>query len=85
MPIDLKYGRVTLEHQRNVGDEEPVIVFRAQDALVLEVLSFYADRCQREGSPAGHIEQIERTFDAIQAWQQDHPTKIPTSSPVPMP
>lgn len=37
MAIDLKYGRVTLENA-DIGEDEPVVVFRARDALLPKVL-----------------------------------------------
>lgn len=82
MPYDIKYGQVTLEHQRNIGDDEPVIVFRAQDALLPEVLVFYAQRCREEGSPDRHVEKIGVALEVITAWQENHYTKIPTSDGV---
>lgn len=80
MPIDLKYGRVTLENQRNVGDDEPVFVFRAQDALLPAVLAFYLKACRNNGSPTRHTTAVEHALDRVITWQEIHPTKIPTSN-----
>jgi hypothetical protein len=79
MPIDLKYGRVTLENQRNIGDDEPVIVFRAQDKLLPAVLNYYLFLCQKAGSPPHHLDGVGRVLDAVQDWQDTHPPKTPTS------
>ena len=46
MPYDLKYGQVTLENQRNIADDEPVIVFRAQDRLLPKLLKVYRYFCE---------------------------------------
>lgn len=79
MPIDLKYGRVTLENQRNIGDDEPVIVFRAQDAVLPLVLAFYYEQCTKLGSPIHHLDQIARNMDVVTEWQREHAVKVPTS------
>lgn len=78
MGIDEKYGRITVE-SGSIGADEPVMLFRAQDALLPEVISFYAQRCREEGSPDRHLEWLGRMFDRVQAWQEGHPTKIPSS------
>ena len=51
MPIDRKYGRVTLENQRRIADDEPVFVFRAQDQLLPGLLLSYRDQCTSPGHP----------------------------------
>lgn len=79
MPIDLKYGQVTLENQRNIADDEPVIVFRAQDKLLPAVLDYYRQICELAGSPGHHLAAIERTAETVKAWQATHPVKVPTS------
>lgn len=79
MPVDRKYGRVTLENQRNIGDDEPVVVFRAQDALLLQVLDFYAEKCATAGSPSHHIEGVAVAREAVVAWQREHRTQVPRS------
>lgn len=82
MPHDLKYGTVTLEKQRNITDDEPVIVFRAQDEFLLPVLHYYKLVCERNGSPLRHTQIIDRNIDTVERWQQTHATKIPTSDGV---
>jgi hypothetical protein len=80
MPIDQKYGRVTLERQRNIGNDEPVIVFRAQDRLLPKLLKVYRYLCELAGSPENHLEAIDHTAKVIKTWQAEHPTKTPTST-----
>jgi hypothetical protein len=38
MAVDKKYGRVTLENG-SIGEDEPVVVFRAQDVVLPRLLS----------------------------------------------
>jgi len=80
MPYDRKYGRVTLENQRNIGDDEPVIVFRAQDRLLPKLLKVYRYFCELAGSPANHLAAVDDAAAVIKAWQAEHPTKTPTST-----
>lgn len=78
MAIDGKYGRVTTE-RGTIGEDEPVFVFRAQDRLLPNVLGFYYDICNSEGSPPHHLDGIARREQEIREWQSENTTKLPTS------
>lgn len=78
MAIDHKYGRVTLEHG-DIGEHEPVVVFRARDSLLPKVLMYYHLFCWKAGSPARHLRLILDSIDAIQRWQEQHEVKTPDS------
>lgn len=80
MAIDRKYGRVKLEHG-TIGDDEPVIVFRARDARLPEVLADYMKLCTLAGSPQRHLDLIFESYKAITDWQEENPeeVKIPDS------
>lgn len=78
MAIDGKYGRVQTERGK-IGEDEPVVVFRAQDKLVPAMLLVYRDMCDAAGSPAHHLELIDKTRINIERWQQDHHVQIPRS------
>lgn len=78
MAIDNKYGRVTTEHG-NIGEDEPVVVFRAQDELLLPLLHIYRSLCQDAGSPERHLSIIDDTFNKVLTWQENNPTKTPDS------
>jgi hypothetical protein len=78
MGIDGKYGRVTVEHG-TIADDEPVVVFRAQDALLPKVLIAYHVMCHQAGSPERHLQLIQETMRRVEEWQEDHYTKTPSS------
>lgn len=78
MGIDGKYGRVTVE-RGTIGENEPVVVFRAQDRMLPYILLAYYEVCQQEGSPRHHLDRIEKTRQEVAEWQQSHFTKVPTS------
>lgn len=79
MAIDGKYGRVTLEHGGHIPDDEPVVVFRAKDKLLPQVLAHYHMLCMHAGSPMRHLRIISETFNRIKGWQSEHDTKVPDS------
>jgi hypothetical protein len=79
MPIDNKYGRVTLERQRNIGDDEPVVVFRAQDRLLPKLLKVYRYFCELAGSPQNHLDLIDQSAQLVKDWQATNRTQTPRS------
>jgi hypothetical protein len=78
MPQDNKYGKVTLE-KGTVGEDEPVVVFRAQDKILPVLMNFYFQKCREMGSPQHHLDLIMASTREIIAWQAEHFTKLPTS------
>lgn len=79
MAVDFKYGKVTLEHS-DIGDDEPVVVFRARDKLLPKVLSYYMLFCMKENSPRLHIDLILKAIDIVKDWQKNNETRTPSSS-----
>ena len=79
MAIDSKYGRVTMEHG-TIGDDEPVVVFRAQDRLLPAVLDFYLAVCAKEGSPQQHLDAILDAKAPVVEWQNSNHTQTPQSA-----
>ena len=78
MAIDGKYGKVTLEHG-TIGEDEPVIVFRAQDALLPKVLMYYHLFCLKSGTPKRHLDLIIESLDIVRRWQVKNGSKLPNS------
>lgn len=80
MAIDNKYGRVTLE-RGDIGEDEPVVVFRARDVLLPDVLAFYLHKCWQLQSPEKHLALICRSQNQVHYWQIDHAeeVRVPTS------
>jgi hypothetical protein len=78
MAIDRKYGRVTLEHG-TIGEDEPVVVFRAQDRLLPELLLHYAAMCARAGSPSRHIAITLANVTTVAEWQESSHAQVPNS------
>lgn len=79
MAKDLKYGHVTTEHG-DIGENEPVVVFRAKDAMLPELLTRYWHLCSAAGSPDHHLDGIETAREQVMEWQAAHPTQVPQSA-----
>lgn len=75
MAIDNKYGRVTLEHG-NIGEDEPVVVFRAQDKLLPKVLAYYRLFCWKVRSPKHHLQLIDDSLEKVEEWQSNNLSKV---------
>lgn len=75
MAIDNKYGRVTTEFG-TIGEDEPVVVFRATDVLLPDVLSYYLYKCADRGSPKKHLDLIRDTEGVVGEWQKLNPSKV---------
>lgn len=78
MGIDGKYGRVTTE-RGTIGDDEPVVVFRAQDKMLPKLMEIYRFLCEIAGSPEVHLKLITESTETIKAWQQENHTQVPRS------
>lgn len=74
MPIDRRYGRVTLEHG-DIPDDELVVVFRAEDRLLPDLLTIYAEMCARAGEPAVYTAGVALARDEIMEWQAVNPVR----------
>jgi hypothetical protein len=75
MAIDTKYGKVTTEFG-TIGKDEPVVVFRARDVLLPDVLSFYLYECNERGSSKKHLDIIRETEKRVHDWQQANPYEV---------
>ena len=80
MGYDSKYGKVTTEHG-DIPADEPVVIFRAQDRLSVNVLKLYYELCKANGSPDRHLSLISGAMMRFAAWQEQHraQVKIPDS------
>lgn len=75
MGYDHKYGKITTEFG-NIGEDEPVVMFRARDALLPRVLMYYHLFCMKSDCPRFHLTAILDTFYNITQWQFNNKEKI---------
>lgn len=78
MAVDRKYGRVTTERGA-IGENEPVVVFRAQDKLLGPLLDHYMALCVAAGSSQNHLDLIQGNREEVRAWQEENYTRVPVS------
>lgn len=74
MAIERKYGNLNIS---KIGEDEPVIVFRAQDILSIPILNHYVKLCYDNGCTKEHIGNIEVTIMQFNRWQETNKTKLP--------
>lgn len=81
MAIDNKYGKVTTEFGE-IGEDEPVVVFRARDGELWNLLGVYHRMCQTAGSPQHHLDLIDQSRKQIQEWQSNNQdlVRVPNSN-----
>lgn len=80
MAHDGKYGKVDLEFGE-IGEDEPVVVFRGRDKVLPDLLLAYYNMCKATGSPEYHLGLIEHRRQKILQWQADpdNGARIPSS------
>lgn len=83
MAVDMKYGRVNVEREPGnpLGDDEPVVVFRARDVNLPLLLDHYASICASApgASPRAHVDAVYELRQRVDEWQAAHPdlVKVP--------
>lgn len=75
MGYDRKYGKVTTEFG-NIGEDEPVVVFRAQDKTLPQVLAYAMKIAYDVGSPERHLKILQNTIGTVDFWQQENADKV---------
>jgi len=78
--IDTKYridGTIIKNDGTPIPDDEPLFLFRAQDKLLPEVLSFYKKLRIKHGASEETIKKMDEQTKRIIEWQKNHYTKLP--------
>jgi hypothetical protein len=60
-----------------IGEDEPVMLFRAQDRLMGEVLIKYLELLKQNGAKADIQQAVHEHINATLAWQRQHGCKTP--------
>jgi hypothetical protein len=74
-----KYGKVTLERS-TIGENEPVVVFRAKDKLLPQVLAHCHLLCLNSGCEDQHLTAIVERHKEIKDWQSKNTSKLPDTT-----
>ena len=59
-----------------IGEDEPVMLFRAKDRLMQSALKAYADACEAEGLKEMEM-TVRKHLQRVQIWQDEHGCKMP--------
>ena len=62
-------GRISKHSGKLLPDDEPLIVFRAQDGQSLPMLEVYARMCREVGSPPAFMALLYRRMAQFAEWQ----------------
>lgn len=80
--IDDKYGmqsqtgRIMKLSGKPLPDDEPLMVFRAQDGMSLPMLEEYARMCRQAGSPPAFMATVYRRMTQFAEWQAANPDSV---------
>lgn len=77
--IDGKYktsGDLTKLDGTPLPEDEPLILFRAHDKLLVDLLTYYAKLCKDAGSPDQQLTLLQKRIDEIKAWQSAHQDQL---------
>jgi hypothetical protein len=77
--IDGKYqtsGDITKLDGTPIPDDEPLILFRGKDKLLLPLLDYYQVLCKDAGSPDYQISLLGEQIGKIKAWQAGHADRL---------
>ena len=61
----------------SIPETEPVILFRAQDAALPAVLTFYERNLREIGASKDQILAVRELHEKVVAWQTKNLTKVP--------
>jgi hypothetical protein len=59
------------------GDDEPIFVLRAQDALAPGLVREWALQAQRLGTPHEKLQEAHMLAEKMVEWQRTHLSKVP--------
>jgi hypothetical protein len=74
---DHKYGRVTVDG-KGFHEDEPVIIFRAQDRFAMAAVVAYYQQCKIGGCDKEHLEAIKAAGLKISEWQDANRSLVKT-------
>jgi hypothetical protein len=61
----------------NAGEDEPIFVLRAHDALAVPTVNYWIDLAASIGVPAAKLERARADVAAMEAWAAKHGCKRP--------
>jgi hypothetical protein len=77
--IDGKYktdGNITKLDGTPIPDDEPLVLFRAKDKLLPQLLEDYKKLCQDAGCQSQQVETLGPLIQQAKDWQAANPDKV---------
>lgn len=77
--IDGKYktdGNITKLNGTPIPDDEPLVLFRAKDKLLPQLLEDYKKLCQDAGCQPQQVETLGPLIQVTKDWQAANPDKV---------
>jgi hypothetical protein len=77
--IDRKYqtsGDITKLDGTPIPEDEPLVLFRGKDNLLVPLLEQYKKMCEEAGSYPKHFELLQLRIDDIKDWQAKNPSRL---------
>ncbi len=77
--IDGKYktdGNITKIDGTPIPDDEPLVLFRAKDKLLPQVLENYKKLCQDAGCQPQQVETLSPLIQQVKDWQTANQDKV---------
>ncbi len=69
-------GDIGKEDGTLIPPDEPLMLFRAKDQLLPQLLEDYIDLCRQAGSPDAHVKVVQAGLDKVVAWQKDNEDQV---------
>ena len=69
MAIDSKYGIITTQYGY-INEDEPVVIFRAQDKIALTILKIYRDLYALLGGNRDMLTILDADIKAFEVWRK---------------
>ena len=69
MAIDSKYGIITTQYG-HINEDEPVVIFRAQDKIALTILKIYRDLYALLGGNRDMLAILDADIKAFEVWRK---------------
>ena len=61
-----------------VPEDEPLVLFRAKDNLLVPLVEHYLKLCTEAGSSQDHLDLLKLRIDDIKTWQRANPDRVGT-------
>lgn len=70
-------GDLTKVDGTPIPDDEPVMLFRASDKLLPQLLEQYIELSEEAGASEDFLASLESRITEIKSWQASHSAKVP--------